>query len=246
MRGRIHIGTSGWHYEHWRGPFYPEGIAAKDMLAFYAEHFSTVEVNNSFYRLPGAKAVEAWRDETPSNFIFACKASRYTTHVKRLKDAPQSFEKFFPRVDPLGKKLGPILFQTPPRFPPDPERLAAFVAALPQKHSYAFEFRDERWFIDEVREVLTKGNCAFCIFDFGGMQSPMWTTADFAYLRLHGPGAKYQNSYGDKALRDWADQIHAFAATALDVYCYFDNDQSGYAPQNALHLLQIVGRKAAA
>lgn len=244
MPQRILIGTSGWHYEHWRGPFYPRDIAAEDMLGFYARHFTTVEINNSFYRLPSPATVAAWRRQVPKGFIFACKASRYTTHVKRLKDAPKSFEKFFPCVDPLRPKLGPILFQTPPAFMPDVARLEAFMAALPKRHRYVFEFRDPRWFIDAVFEALARYNCGFCIFDIGGRQSPFWRTADFAYLRLHGPGAKYQGSYTDAALRDWAKLIGRLARDAADVYCYFDNDQAGYAAKDALRLKKLLGRRA--
>ncbi|WOJ89645.1 DUF72 domain-containing protein [Methylocapsa polymorpha] len=240
MEGEIHIGTSGWRYDHWRGPFYPETLAAEDMLAFYAERFATVELNYSFYRLPEPESVRSWLARTPKHFLFACKASRYTTHVKRLKDAPKSFEKFFPRVDLLGEKLGPILFQTPPRFLPDPERLASFIAALPAKHRYAFEFRDRRWLCDAARDVLAEANCAFCIFDIEGVQSPSWTTADFVYLRLHGPGGKYQGSYDDRALRSWAKQIYSFARQEIDVYCYFNNDQAGHAPANALRLIEMI------
>lgn len=242
-KGTCRIGTSGWHYQHWIGSFYPAGMSAKDMLAFYAEHFSSVEINNSFYRLPSLAAAKAWAAQVPKDFVFACKASRYTTHVKRLKDAPESFEKYFPRLKPLGGKLGPILFQTPPAFPPDVERLKSFIKALPKRHRYAFEFRDPRWFTDDVREALKRSNCAFCIFDIAGLQSPPWQTADFAYLRLHGPGRKYQGSYDDQALRQWAKLIRGFLRKEADVYCYFDNDQAGYAPQNALRLRQMLGRR---
>lgn len=238
--GACHIGTSGWHYQHWIGPFYPEGTSPKDMLGFYAAHFSTVEINNSFYRLPSLAATKSWAAQAPKDFVFACKASRYTTHVKRLKDAPKSFEKFFPRLKPLGKKLGPILFQTPPHFLLDIERLKAFIKALPKRRRYAFEFRDPRWFTEEVREVLTKSNCAFCIFDIGGLQSPQWLTADFAYLRLHGPGRKYQGSYNDKALQQWARLIRGFLRKGADVYCYFDNDEAGYAAKDALRLRKMI------
>jgi uncharacterized protein YecE (DUF72 family) len=245
MSATVHIGTSGWHYEHWIGPFYPPDIKAAEMLGFYAKQFATVEINNSFYRLPSEAAVKAWRGETPENFIFACKASRYTTHVKRLKDAPKSFEKFFPRIDPLGSKLGPILFQTPPHFVPDVARLETFLAALPKRHLYAFEFRDPRWFSPEVRDLLAKHRCAFCIFDIAGEQSPQWLTADFAYLRLHGPGEKYQGNYRDEALRQWAKLIRSFAREGADVYCYFDNDEAGYAPKDALRLRKMLGPKLA-
>lgn len=246
MLGKIHIGTSGWRYDHWRGPFYPEDLAGEDMLAFYAAHFATVEVNYSFYRLPEPKTVRTWLARTPENFLFACKASRYTTHVKRLRDAPRSFERYFPRVDLLGEKLGPVLFQTPPRFAPDLERLSSFVDALPARHRYAFEFRDQHWFCDDLRDALTTANCAFCIYDIDGAQSPFWVTADFTYLRLHGPGAKYQDSYDDPALRVWAKKIRGFAQQGIDVYCYFNNDNAGYAPTNALRLIEMVGERGAA
>lgn len=240
MSGEIHIGTSGWHYAHWVGPFYPEGTSAKDMLAFYAAHFSTVEINNSFYRLPSLAATRSWAAQTPKDFVFACKASRYTTHVKRLKDAPRCFEKFFPRLKPLGRKLGPILFQTPPHFVPDVERLKSFIKALPKRRLYAFEFRDPRWFTKEVREALTRANCAFCIFDIAGQQSPPWLTADFAYLRLHGPGEKYQGSYSDTSLRHWAKLIRGLRRKGADVFCYFDNDEAGYAARDALRLRRML------
>lgn len=245
MPGTVHIGTSGWHYEHWIGPFYPPEMTADKMLAYYAAHFSTVEINYTFYRLPSAAAVSAWCRQTPQTFIFSCKASRYTTHIKRLKDAPKSFEKFFPLIEPLGSRLGPILFQTPPHFLPDVARLEAFITALPQQHAYAFEFRDPRWFIEAVREILARHNCAFCIFDIAGLQSPQWLTADFAYLRLHGPGGKYQGSYSDAALRNWAKLIRGLARKGADVYCYFDNDEAGFAPRDALRLRKMLGRKRA-
>lgn len=240
-----HIGTSGWAYKHWVGTFYPPEVSAQHMLACYAEHFSTVEINNSFYRLPSAAAVKAWSRQVPDEFIFAAKASRYTTHVKRLKDAPASFEKYFPRIDPLGKKLGPILFQTPPHFVPDIARLEQFVSALPKGHRYAFELRDPRWFSDDVREVLSAHDCAFCVFDIGGLQSPEWVTARFAYLRLHGPGRKYQGSYKDAELKHWAKLIRGCVRKGLDVFCYFDNDEKGFAPQDALRLRKMLGRKYA-
>ncbi|HTJ01761.1 MAG TPA: DUF72 domain-containing protein [Methylovirgula sp.] len=244
MPRAIHIGTSGWHYDHWRGPFYPDDMKPADMLRFYAEHFATVEINNSFYRLPNVTTVKSWGKQVPKDFIFAPKASRYTTHTKRLKDAPKSFEKYFPRVDPLKKKLGPVLFQLPPRFVPDVARLETFIAALPKRHRYAFEFRDPRWFTDDVCDVLSAANCAFCIFDIGGLQSPNWLTADFAYIRLHGPGKKYQGSYSDNALRQWAKLVRSFARKDADVFCYFDNDQKGYAPKDALRLKKMLARRS--
>jgi uncharacterized protein YecE (DUF72 family) len=242
MTGAVRIGTSGWHYDHWRGTFYPEALPKQRWLAFYARHFDTVEINNSFYRLPTRRAVEQWRQAAPAGFSFAIKASRYTTHVKRLKDAPASFTKFFAAIAPLAGQLGPILFQTPPRFAPDAARLDAFIAELPEGHCYAFEFRDPRWFNADVRRVLERRHCAFCIFDIGGLQSPLWRTADFTYLRLHGPGEKYSGSYAEPALRQWARRIRDWRRER-DVWCFFDNDEMGYAAHDAARLKKMLSRR---
>jgi uncharacterized protein YecE (DUF72 family) len=244
MTGAVHIGTSGWHYDHWRKAFYPEDLPKPRWLDFYARYFDCVEINNSFYRLPTHHAVEQWRKEVPESFRFALKASRYTTHVKRLKDAPASFAKFFDAIAPLGGRLGPILFQTPPRFLPDLPLLDAFIAELPKAHIYAFEFRDARWFTTEVRELLERRHCGFCIFDIGGLQSPIWETADFVYLRLHGPGEKYQGTYSDPALRRWARRIRGWHPK-LDVWCFFDNDQNAYAGRDALRLKKMLSSRRA-
>lgn len=239
MSGAARIGTSGWHYEHWRGTFYPEDLSKEHWLAFYAQHFDTVEINNSFYRLPTRPALEHWRQAVPSGFSFAMKASRYTTHVKRLKDAPASFAKFFAAIAPLEDRLGPIVFQLPPRFPPDPSRLDAFIAELPAGHSYAFEFRDPRWFDADVRRVLERRKCAFCIFDIAGLQSPLWQTTGFIYVRLHGPGEKYSGSYSDSDLRRWTHHIRDWVRQ-FDVWCFFDNDEKGYAAQDAARLKKML------
>lgn len=183
---RIHIGTSGWHYEHWVGPFYPEAVPAEDYLSFYAERFAAVEVNNTFYQLPARETLVSWRDGTPGDFLFACKASRYITHMKKLKDPRDSLRRFFEVVEALDPKLGPILFQLPPRWHVDVERLEGFLEALPAGRRYAFEFRDESWFAAEVYDALARHNAAFCIYDLAGRRSPVEVTADFAYVRLHG------------------------------------------------------------
>lgn len=242
MTGAIRIGTSGWHYDHWRGTFYPGTLSKKHWLAFYARTFDTVEINNSFYRLPTRQAVEQWRQAVPAGFSFAIKASRYTTHVKRLKDAPASFAKFFAAIVPLAAQIGPILFQTPPRFTPDAARLDAFIAELPEGYTFAFEFRDPRWFNADVRRVLERRKCAFCIFDIGGLQSPLWRTGDFTYLRLHGPGEKYSGSYPEPELQRWARRIRDWRRE-IDVWCFFDNDEMGYAAQDAMRLKQMLSRR---
>lgn len=242
----IRIGTSGWHYTHWRGPFYPEKLAASDFLSFYAQRFGTVELNNSFYHLPSESALLAWKETVPADFVFAVKASRFITHMKKLKDAGNSFEKFFDRIRVLGRKLGPILFQLPPHWHSDPGRLDEFLSALPARQRYAFELRDPTWFNSEVEAVLRNYRAGFCIYDFDGRLSPKQTTANFVYVRLHGPGARYQGSYSDEILQGWAHDFREWDQSGKDVYCYFDNDQSGYAAKNAERILGMTLKRSAA
>jgi uncharacterized protein YecE (DUF72 family) len=211
------------------------------MLNFYMQHFDTVELNNSFYRLPLVGALESWRDTVPPNFVFAVKASRFITHNKKLKYPDGALENFIPRIALLGSKLGPILFQLPPNWQVNVERLQDFLTALPKQHRYAFEFRELSWMKPEVLEVLKRFNAAFCIYELAGYRSPLNVTADFIYVRLHGPEAnKYQGSYNEDRLRSWARQIEVWARTQKAIYVYFDNDQAGYAAQNALTLKNMV------
>ena len=243
--GRIFIGTSGWHYGHWRGPFYPADMRSRGFLSFYAARFTTVEINNSFYRLPAAETFESWAATVGEGFVFAVKASRFITHMKKLKDPAVSVKLFMDRVRALGDHLGPILFQLPPRWGCNPGRLDGLLTVLPRSRRYAFEFRDPSWFDGGVLGILRKHGAAFCIYDFDGRLSPREVTADFVYIRLHGPGRRYQGSYSDGALEEWANAIRDWAREGRDVYCYFDNDQSGYAALNALRLKEILraGRK---
>jgi uncharacterized protein YecE (DUF72 family) len=239
--GRCFIGTSGWSYRHWRGPFYPSGMSkGAEQLDFYAERFDTVEVNGTFYRLIETETFRRWREQTPPGFVFACKGSRYLTHMKRLKDAGQGLGRFFERVEALEDKLGPVVFQLPGRFKPDRERLADFLQALPAGHRYAFEFRDPAWFERAILEVLADHDAALCLYEFAGREAPLEVTATFVYIRLHGPGGPYQGSYDDAALRSWAKRIRAWTRKGLDLYCYFDNDDRGFAPQNAIHLKDLL------
>lgn len=236
----IHIGTSGWEYPHWKGPFYPDGIRSDGHLAFYADSFHTVEVNNSFYNLPSEKTLAAWRDTVPDGFTFAVKASRYITHMKKLKEPQKAVSRFLDRVSVLGEKLGPILFQLPPKWRANPQRLKEFCGSLPADFRYTFEFRDPSWFNDEIYEILTEAGAAFCIFHLSGLLSPKKVTADFTYVRLHGPGPAYQGSYSPGTLSGWAGTFSAWARKHTEVYCYFDNDQSGYAALNALKLNEML------
>lgn len=210
------------------------------MLPFYAERFDTVEINNSFYRLPTSEALKLWCKETPQNFCFAVKASRYITHNKKLRDPKESTNKFMHQIRKLGKKLGPILFQLPPGWKLNVERLGEFLTVLPRKHRYTIECRNPTWNVPEVFATLRRHNAAYCIFELAGFQSPMEITADFAYVRLHGPGNKYQGSYSDEQLAAWARQIQAWRKELKHVFIYFDNDQAGFAAQNALRLKQML------
>ena len=238
---KIHIGTSGWNYKHWRGPFYPEDLPATKWRAFYMERFHTVEINNTFYQLPGKETFAKWYNDAAPEFIYAVKASRYITHMKKLKNPEKPLANFLDHAGQLGEKLGPVLFQLPPRWKCNPERLSAFLAALPEGHRYAFEFRDSSWWDDKIYELLRDANAAFCGFDLEGLQSPVELTADFAYIRLHGPEAAYQGRYKDETLSRWAERFQEWIENGVAIYCYFDNDENGYAPNDALRLKAKMG-----
>jgi uncharacterized protein YecE (DUF72 family) len=241
-KGRIRIGTSGWSYDHWLGTFYPKGTRQRDLLAVYAERFESVEINRTFYKLPAAGTMTAWQAQTPAGFLFAAKASRYLTHRKKLKDPEEPVGRLLGCVEALGDKLGPVLFQLPPRWRVNPERLGRLLEVLPNRHRYAFEFRDPSWHEPKILELLSKRGAAFCIFDLAGERSPIEVTADFVYIRLHGPGAAYQGSYDGRTLSGWARRIRDWSEAGKDVYCYFDNDEKAYAPQDALRLKEMVER----
>ncbi|HBP86327.1 MAG TPA: DUF72 domain-containing protein, partial [Nitrospiraceae bacterium] len=234
--GRIYIGTSGWHYPHWVGPFYPLRMGSEKFLPYYARHLSTVEINNTFYHLPTPHTLREWEKQTPKNFLFTCKGSRFITHMKKLKEPEQSTERFFEIVRVLGNKLGPVLFQLPPRWRMNALRLEEFLKALPKPFRYAFEFRDKSWFAQPVYDLLTRYNAAFCLYHLAGRWAPEILTTDFVYIRLHGPGNAYQGKYSAQTLRLLADKCHTWGQSGKDVYCYFDNDEDGYAPINALAL----------
>jgi uncharacterized protein YecE (DUF72 family) len=232
------IGTSGWHYRHWRGPFYPEKLQPDRMLQFYATRFNTVELNTTFYRLPPPNAPAEWARRTPREFCFAAKGSRFITHMKKLGDPEPALERYFEHLRGLGKKLGPIVFQLPPQWPINLDPLAHFLDALPRRRQYAFEFRHPSWNVQPVYDLLEQHHAAYCIFDLAGFQSPIEVTSDFTYIRLHGPGGKYQGSYTDRSLRQWASRLKHWRLASA--YVYFDNDQAGYAPQNARRLRELI------
>lgn len=245
MPASYYIGTSGWHYPHWQGPFYPRDLAPAAWLEYYARHFATVEINSSFYRLPSHAAARAWKNVTPAGFTFAIKASRYITHMKKLRAPRTSLRAFLAVIRALGNKGGPLLFQLQPRWRFNPERLAAFLQALPNNRECVFELRDPSWHNPEVYALLRRYNAAFCIYELAGFESPQVITADFAYIRLHGPAAyAYGGSYSESALEVWAERICGWKQLRR-VYVYFDNDEAGYAVHNALALRTLLeGRHA--
>jgi uncharacterized protein YecE (DUF72 family) len=230
---RYYIGTSGWHYDDWRGRFYPEKLPKTQWLDFYAQHFATLELNNSFYHLPSEKAFRNWYDSSSPGFVFAVKASRFITHIKRLKDCEETANNFMSRATLLKDKLGPLLFQLPPGLHRDDDSLTSFLAILPHGKKYAIEFRHKSWFIEEVYDILRQHKVGFCIFDMPKLTSPIIATTDFAYIRFHGHESLYASRYNDEALAAWAKKIKRLAKNIKAVYVYFNNDVAGYALENA-------------
>jgi uncharacterized protein YecE (DUF72 family) len=236
----IRIGCSGWNYASWKGEFY-EGKPARLWLEHYARYFDTVEVNNTFYRLPNRSAVAGWVEQTPRDFVFAVKASRYLTHVKRLTDLGPGVERFYERIEPLieANKLGPLLWQLPPTFRRDDERLASALAQLPAGR-HCFEFRHESWFVPEVYELLRNRNAALVIGDNPGRRFQTHElTADWTFVRFHYGSRGRNGNYSDRELREWADRIRDWRKKA-DVYAYFNNDWNGYAVRNGLALKRAL------
>lgn len=239
-KGKLYIGTSGYSYKHWRGVFYPEDLPSSKWLEYYIDYFSTVELNNTFYRLPKKEVFVSWKKRVPADFIYAVKASRFITHIKKLRDPKPPVKLFLGRAKLLKRKLGPILFQLPPRWGVNIKRLKDFVGALPKGLTYVFEFRDPSWFNDEVYEILKKNNLAFCIYSMPGIGCPEVTTSKVVYIRMHGGTLLYGSNYSDSELRKWAKKIRAFLRKKLDVYIYFNNDAYGYAVKNALRLKELL------
>jgi uncharacterized protein YecE (DUF72 family) len=231
------IGTSGWHYASWRGPFFPRELRIKDQLQYYATQFPTAELNGVFYRTPTEDAVRGWRDQTPDDFVFAWKASKFITHWKRLSERSEnSLALLESRLSILGNKAGPILFQLPPRFARNDDRLASFFKMLNRKRRYAFEFRHPSWYTPRILRLLSEENLALCISDHADAPAPWKRTADFVYLRGHGPGGRYKGHYAPATLIKWRKAIKAWRSRGFDVYVYFDNDQKSAAPLDARRL----------
>ena len=238
---RVFIGTSGWSYNSWRGPFFPNEVMVKHHLQFYATQFDTAELNGVFYRTPTLAAVRGWRDNTPAGFVFAWKASKFITHWKRLSDRSRnSLALIEQRLKILGPKAGPVLFQLPARFTANPERLDHFMRLVPKRWRVSFEFRDDSWYCAEVFKLLRKHDIALCVSDHADAPAPWKVTTSWVYVRGHGPTGRYKGHYSDKALHDWARRIRAWKSGRKDVYVYFDNDQKSAAPADALRLARLL------
>jgi uncharacterized protein YecE (DUF72 family) len=232
----IRIGTSGYNYPEWRGSFYPLKFATDKMLPYYAGHFSTVEINYTFYRMPNAKTIAGWDAETPAGFCFALKASRRITHDARLKDVDEPLRYFLDTASQLGPKLGPVLFQLPPNFKKDLERLTDLLARLPRGLRFAFEFRHESWFSDDVYERLRAKNAALCVADTEKGTTPFVVTADFGYFRLRDEG------YTAKDLAEWGRRIKELGKGWKDAFVYFKHEEAGAGPAFARQLHALLHR----
>jgi uncharacterized protein YecE (DUF72 family) len=232
------VGCSGWQYGDWKGNFYPLDLPQHEWLTQYARHFDTVEVNNSFYRLPAAGVFESWRRRAPSGFVFAVKASRFLTHMKKLKDPQEPVERLFSRARELRGKLGPVLYQLPKQLSRNIERLEGFISALPPRTKHAVEFRDPSWYDEKVLTLLKRHKIALCLHDMPGAVPPRTVTAGFVYLRFHGATGRYRGAYSRKALAEWAEWLRT---TSLPAYVYFNNDIGGQAPRDAAALKSLLG-----
>ncbi len=240
------VGTSGFIYPHWGGGvFYPEDLPQRRWLEYYTEYFDTVELNVAFYRLPTEEAFKSWHKRTPEGFAFALKGSRFITHIKRLKDCQEPLKLYFERARLLKEKLSAVLWQLPPRYKKDTQRLKAFIKSLKPYTNYrhAFEFRDESWVAEEVYELLGEADMAICEADWPGMPQNLPTTASFAYLRRHGPEAEwglYAGCYSKASLRKDTKRIRNWMKQDKSVYVYFNNDAEGWAVKNALELKEML------
>ncbi len=241
-QGQIRIGTSGWYYDHWRERFYPRELAKNKWFDYYAQHFDTVEINNTFYHLPKLQTIRTWHERAPQNFVYAVKASRYITHIKRLREPADGLRRFFETISGLGENLGPILYQLPPSLGKDPGLLDAFLSFLPEDQTSVFEFRHDSWYEQDVYELLARRRAALCIHDMSGEFSARVVTGRIVYLRFHGVVGKYEGAYSRDALRKWAEWLGEQAEAGIGVYVYFNNDVSGHAVNDARKLRELVNQ----
>ena len=229
----IRIGTSGWHYDHWKELFYPPDLPKNKWFEHYAQHFDTVEINNTFYHLPKEVSLQRWHKQAPKNFLYAVKANRYITHIKRLKDTSEEVKRFFDRIGLLKSRLGPVLYQLPPSLYQDLDLLESFIRLLPEKRIAVFEFRHNSWFSEDTFKLLNKFGAGFCVHDLSGKETPRIVTADIIYVRFHGPTGKYEGDYSKSMLQSWARWLKEHTKEAHSIYAYFNNDIGGHAINNA-------------
>jgi uncharacterized protein YecE (DUF72 family) len=238
----LHIGCSGWQYQHWRGNFYPADLPLSRWLHHYAQRFNSVEINNTFYRLPEAATFASWKRRAPRGFVYSVKASRFLTHMKKLKDPEAPLELFFSRAKRLGSALGPILYQLPPRWPlstASRERFEIFLRALPRRRRHVVEFRDPSWYADEIFALLERHSVALCLHDMQGSASPTLAIGPFVYVRFHGP-QKYGGRYTDTTLERRAEWLIERARAGSPIHAYFNNDVGGHAPRDAVRLRRLI------
>jgi uncharacterized protein YecE (DUF72 family) len=239
----VHVGTSGWEYRDWRPGFYPPRLASGRWLEFYAERFATVESNSTFYRLPSASVFAAWAQRTPDDFVMAVKASRYLTHVRRLRDPAAPVARFLERAQELGPKLGPVLLQLPPQLHVDAGRLDETLDRFPAGVRVAVEVRHDSWYTVEVRRLLTRRGAALCLADRRGRLTPLWVTADWTYLRFHEGRAAPAPCYGRAALATWAGYLAERSRDWREAFAYFNNDPGCCAVRNAIEFAREAGRR---
>src|SRR5205085_57040 len=239
---RIRIGCSGWTYRHWRELFYPKGLPQRRWFEYYAGHFDTAEINNSFYRLPKAETFEKWRAQAPPGFCYAVKANRFLTQAKKLKDCAEPLQRMMVPFRALGDRLGVILYQLPPHFRINLERLADFLALAPKDVTNVFEFRDPSWYADETFALLEKHGASFCVHDMKGSETERIAVGPAADIRLHGAGGKYWGRYSDDALLSWTDWLVRQAKSGRRIWCYFNNDIHAHAIHDAQTLKAMVAQ----
>ena len=234
------IGCSGWEYKHWRGDFYPAELPTTRWFEYYAARFDTVEINNSFYRLPEESTFARWAERAPPGFVYAVKASRFLTHMKKLKDPEEPLDRLFSRMRPLRPHLGPVLYQLPPNLKLDRGRLEYFLHSLPRGVRHVMEFRDPTWYADDVYALLQRYGVALCLHDMRRSATGRERVGPFVYVRFHGPSGTYSGGYSDDRLAGWADWIRQQLTEKVDVYAYFNNDVGGHAPRDAVTLRRFV------
>ena len=234
------VGTSGWFYHHWRGHLYPEDLKKAGFFAYYAERYSTVEINATFYRVPGESMVKGWLEKAPADFVFSVKGSRLITHIQRLQEPQDRLRFFFERIEPMRERLGAVLWQLPPSMQRDDDRLACFLEALPQGYRHAVEFRHKSWLEAPVFELLRGHKVAFCALSLPKFPAVLVRTAPFIYVRFHGAEARYADHYTQEELSAWGDKMEAALAPGVDAYCYFNNDIGGHAVRDAVSLREIL------